>query len=516
GGWSDFFEKLGALRERLPWLPGLGARKVFRDAAVESAWPGRAVLASLLLHIFFVELPLVGFFPGPGARPHVLALPRIEYDLTWAGTSKVLPPIAPRAKARRKPSPGGEQKKPRPPRGADRLLPQTIVSNPPRPNHPTQTLVRQFTLEKARVDTRVRLPNMVIPDAPTMEADLHRLRVAHSPVDLAEPRSELVLRNASLENLLPRLTLPTASGAGTTEAPEVSAPLAPGRGGDLTASGLIALSAQLSAPTLRMEIPEGSLYARFTTGPFLGLGSPGGIPGGEPGANGGSGGGPGGEAAGLGGLSAPDILVTAAGPVPAGPVIVGLGTEASPPPAPSPPPQPPKVVPATTTASDAPAKRALEQRAQELLESLTPGQQLSTTRRGRRIYTTYINMPNLGSQSGSWVLRFAELGNGGSAPAGAADEYGPLSAPVALKKVDPRYPAEARRSRVEGSVFLYGIIREDGEVESVHVVRSLNSLLDQSAVEAFLRWRFQPGQKNGSAIRLEVVVEIPFRLTRLF
>jgi TonB family protein len=48
------------------------------------------------------------------------------------------------------------------------------------------------------------------------------------------------------------------------------------------------------------------------------------------------------------------------------------------------------------------------------------------------------------------------------------------------------------------------------------VVRSVYGPLDERAVAAFQRWRFEPGRKNGAPIPLEVVVEIPFRLTQLF
>jgi len=136
-------------------------------------------------------------------------------------------------------------------------------------------------------------------------------------------------------------------------------------------------------------------------------------------------------------------------------------------------------------------------------------------RGGRRVYTVLINMPNLTSQTGSWVLRFAELGERATSAGGAAESFA-LEAPVAVKKVDPRYPGEARRDHLEGVVYLYGVIREDGAVESVRVVRSVHALLDENAVAAFQRWQFEPGRKNGAPVALEVVVEIPFRLSRLF
>ena len=113
------------------------------------------------------------------------------------------------------------------------------------------------------------------------------------------------------------------------------------------------------------------------------------------------------------------------------------------------------------------------------------------------------------------MLRFAELNDeGGIAPGTASDTT--IESPLAVKKVDPGYPAEARRDKIEGTVFLYGVIRPDGSVEDVHVVRSVQAAIDQRAVEAFQRWRFDPGRKNGAPIPLEVVVEIPFRLSQLF
>jgi TonB family protein len=155
-----------------------------------------------------------------------------------------------------------------------------------------------------------------------------------------------------------------------------------------------------------------------------------------------------------------------------------------------------------------------QRRAADLLGGISPGTRL-TTATARRVYTVYVNMPNLASQTGSWVLRFAELGpESETAPGGAAD-VGP-DPPVALTKVDPKYPATARRARLEGAVVLYGIITKEGRVTEVAVVNGIDEQLDSSAVEAFRRWRFEPGRKNGSPIPLEVVVEIPFRLQALF
>jgi len=117
-----------------------------------------------------------------------------------------------------------------------------------------------------------------------------------------------------------------------------------------------------------------------------------------------------------------------------------------------------------------------------------------------------LNMPNLNSSGGSWVIRFAELSN--------SRDKGDLAAPVALQKVDPAYPLELMRRNVQGTVTLYAIIRSDGSVGQVRVLQGVDDRLDAYARSALTHWRFQPATKNGNAVDLEAVVAIPFRVSR--
>jgi TonB family protein len=126
---------------------------------------------------------------------------------------------------------------------------------------------------------------------------------------------------------------------------------------------------------------------------------------------------------------------------------------------------------------------------------------------GKKIYTTYINMPNLSSQLGSWVLRFAELGER-TAGSPAAE----LTAPVARRKVDPGYDPDAVREGIQGVVVLYAVIHQDGRVDSIKVLRSLDPRLDRHAITALGRWEFEPARRNGAPVDLEALVQIPFLL----
>jgi TonB family protein len=144
----------------------------------------------------------------------------------------------------------------------------------------------------------------------------------------------------------------------------------------------------------------------------------------------------------------------------------------------------------------------------------------------RKFYSLSLNMPNLNSASGSWIIRFAALkpdstpsslaaraaaAGDSSSTAASSAAASDLSAPVATRKVDPAYPLELMRKNVAGTVILYAVIHADGTVGSVRVLRSVDDQLDQFASQAIAKWQFQPATKNGSAVDVEATFWIPFR-----
>jgi TonB family protein len=124
----------------------------------------------------------------------------------------------------------------------------------------------------------------------------------------------------------------------------------------------------------------------------------------------------------------------------------------------------------------------------------------------KQYYSLVLNTPNLTSRAGSWIIHFAELKQ-------TADKSKP-TAPVAVDAVDPAYTPDAMRDRVEGTVTLYAVIQPDGTVTNIKVLDSLDDRLDVSAMKALSRWHFRPSTKNGEAIALEAVVQIPFRMKK--
>jgi TonB family protein len=79
-----------------------------------------------------------------------------------------------------------------------------------------------------------------------------------------------------------------------------------------------------------------------------------------------------------------------------------------------------------------------------------------------------------------------------------------------IHRVDPEYPTEARRSKLQGVIALDVVVGRDG---SVVEVRPLNgpSVLAQSAVEAMRWWKFEPYRVNGEPAVVETTVAVEFK-----
>jgi protein TonB len=88
-----------------------------------------------------------------------------------------------------------------------------------------------------------------------------------------------------------------------------------------------------------------------------------------------------------------------------------------------------------------------------------------------------------------------------------------IRAPRKVVDVAPIYPAIARATGIQGIVILEVIIDERGTVTSSRVLRSV-TLLDQAALDAVNRWRFEPARLNEEAIPVVMTVTVNFRLDR--
>jgi protein TonB len=89
----------------------------------------------------------------------------------------------------------------------------------------------------------------------------------------------------------------------------------------------------------------------------------------------------------------------------------------------------------------------------------------------------------------------------------------PLSQGVAggilQHKIQPIYPLEARRVRLEGDVVLEAMVTVEGQVEDLKLI-SGNPVLAQAAMDAVRQWRYSPYLLNGKPVRKDTRITISF------
>lgn len=123
---------------------------------------------------------------------------------------------------------------------------------------------------------------------------------------------------------------------------------------------------------------------------------------------------------------------------------------------------------------------------------------------GRDVYSFAVQMPNIVSYSGSWLMWFAER-----EPLGPRQELQP---PVPLRKVDPKYLPSAISEGVEGNVVLSGVLQSNGKIREITILKGVDARLDLNAVRALFKWEFRAAQRNGIPVEMDMVAVIPFLL----
>ena len=89
---------------------------------------------------------------------------------------------------------------------------------------------------------------------------------------------------------------------------------------------------------------------------------------------------------------------------------------------------------------------------------------------------------------------------------------GNVSSPDVINRVQPEYPALARAARVQGVVILEAVIRRDGSVGDIKVLRGLRLGCTEAATEALRQWRFKPGMQNGIPVDVYMTLTVNFKL----
>lgn len=84
--------------------------------------------------------------------------------------------------------------------------------------------------------------------------------------------------------------------------------------------------------------------------------------------------------------------------------------------------------------------------------------------------------------------------------------------PKLVKKVEPIYPEEAKKTLVQGVVVLEVTTDAQGNVADVRVVESESSLLNQSAIDAVSQWKYEVMYDKGKPIPVSFKVTVTYKL----
>ena len=87
-----------------------------------------------------------------------------------------------------------------------------------------------------------------------------------------------------------------------------------------------------------------------------------------------------------------------------------------------------------------------------------------------------------------------------------------VSAPRVISQTDPEFSEPARRAKYQGTSVFMLIVDKTGEPRDIRVLQPLGAGLDQKAVQTISKWRFDPAQKDGQPVDVEIAVEVDFHL----
>jgi TonB family protein len=82
--------------------------------------------------------------------------------------------------------------------------------------------------------------------------------------------------------------------------------------------------------------------------------------------------------------------------------------------------------------------------------------------------------------------------------------------PKVLTQVSPEYPRELVNSRNRGSVEIAFIVDREGNVREPLVLKSTHPLLESPAVQAVMKWKFQPATVDGRPVNTRMVAPMIF------
>ncbi len=90
-----------------------------------------------------------------------------------------------------------------------------------------------------------------------------------------------------------------------------------------------------------------------------------------------------------------------------------------------------------------------------------------------------------------------------------------VNPPVFTRKIAPQYPHDGLKKKVEGYVILEAVLKRDGTVGDINVLRGLEQGkygFEQEALAAVRQWQFLPAERDNVTIDVRMTLKIDFAL----
>jgi len=87
-----------------------------------------------------------------------------------------------------------------------------------------------------------------------------------------------------------------------------------------------------------------------------------------------------------------------------------------------------------------------------------------------------------------------------------------IHAPREIYSAEPEYSEQARKAMLTGTVLLSMFVDAAGQPRDLKVLTPIGSGLDEKAVDAIKKWKFEPATKDGTPVAVQLMVQVNFRL----
>jgi TonB family protein len=128
-------------------------------------------------------------------------------------------------------------------------------------------------------------------------------------------------------------------------------------------------------------------------------------------------------------------------------------------------------------------------------------------------YRPSVAVSTFGQSISAEVHKDSSTSPGETTPLGGVFRVGgSITPPRVVYSPQPEYSEQARKAKLQGSCTIGLIVEQDGHTSHIRMLKGIGMGLDENAIAAVQKWKFEPAMKDGNPVRVEIAVEVSFHL----